>query len=97
MAARSVTKERVRFMDGPFAVHISAAENDLLEIAFLHKGAVKQSAEASVRGLLENAITVSQQVLASCQRRSWTDRDVSNLEAAAQRGVEALRSLKGPA
>jgi hypothetical protein len=66
-------------------------------VTFLHKGAVKQSAEASVRGLLENAITVSQQVLASCQRRGWTDRDVSNLEAAAQRGVEALRSLKGPA
>lgn len=97
IAGGSKTQERVWFMDGPFAVEVLANNaHDLLKVTFLHKEAVKQSAEANVRELLENAISVSEEVLVSCKKRGWADTDVSNLEKAVQRGVEVLRGLTGP-
>lgn len=96
IASGAETKERAWFMDGPFAVDIFANGGDLLKLTFLHREAAKQSAEADVGDLLENAITVSKQVLGSCKKRGWADRDVSNLEEAIQRGVKVLLGLKGP-
>ena len=96
IAVGSVASDRIWFMDGPFAIDVSASGRGLLKVTFLHKEAVKQSTEAGVRDLLENATTVSKQVLASSQQRGWTGKDVADLAAATQRGVEALRNLKDP-
>jgi hypothetical protein len=95
IATGSVASNRIWFMDGPFAVDVSASGHGVLKVTFLHKEAVKHSAEAILRDLLENATTVSKQVLASSELRGWSGKDVGDLAAATQRGVEALRSLKG--
>lgn len=95
--AQPVTRQRIWFMDGPFAIDVSASGSGPLSVALLHREVVKQSTEANPRDLLENAIAVGQQVLASCQKRGWTDRDVDNLEAVVQRGIDVLRGVKGSA
>jgi len=97
IARGSSSKERVQFMDGPFAVDISAAGNDLLELAFLHNEVVTRAAEGNAIDLLENAIAVSQQLVANFQERGWSGRDVNNLKAAAGRGKKVLRTPRGSA
>jgi hypothetical protein len=58
-------------MDGPFAVDVSASGHGVPnKVTFLRKEAVKQSAEFSIRSLLENATAASKQVLASSEQRA---------------------------
>ena len=84
-------------MDGPFAIDISTDSHRFLIVTFVHKDSVRESAETSMRELLENATVVGKQVLASCQRRGWAGKDVDSLAEATHRGDEVLRNLKDPA
>ena len=77
-------------MDGPFAIDVILDGQALVTLSFLHKDAVKLSAQADLREVLGNAMDVGSQVLASCHNRGWKDRDVGNLSKAMQRGFESL-------
>jgi hypothetical protein len=92
IAVGKASEERVWFMDGPFAIDISVRDQGLLRLALFHKDIQKHQLEGDVRGLLANAIEAGRQVIVACKNRAWTNKDVSDLAEAIERGVAALQS-----
>jgi hypothetical protein len=88
IAQGKVTHQRVWFMDGPFAIDLSANNHDGLAMTFLHKEVQKYLLNANVKDLHRNGIDVGKQVIASCKQRGWTDKDVSDLSEAIKLSIE---------
>jgi hypothetical protein len=88
IAQGKITHQRVWFMDGPFAIDLSANSHSHLSMVFLHKEVQKYLVDANVKDLLRNGIDVGKQVIASCKQRGWTDKDVSDLSEAIKLSIE---------
>ena len=87
IAVGEITQQRVWFMDGPFAIDISANNHGHLIMTFLHKEVQKYLVDANVKDLLRNGIVVGKQVVARCEQKGWTDKDVSDLSEAITQGI----------
>ncbi len=96
IASGSTDKETVWFMDGPFRVHLTMTSSGLLEIAFVHKEAVKKSVTTTIEELLEDAVSVGKQLLTICKERGWpnSDNDVKVLMTATEQGIKTLEKVR---
>ena len=88
IAQGKVTEQRIWFMDGPFAIDLSANDHGHLSMMFLHKEVQKYLVDANVKDLLRNGIDVGSQVIASCKQRGWNNKDVSDLSEAIKQSIE---------
>jgi hypothetical protein len=96
LATRSSRREQVRFLDGPFQVDLSAANNNVVELSLIHKDAAEQSAKATIEDLLHDALSVSTALLDICKRRGWLDdSDTKALANTTKHGTEILANLEG--
>ncbi len=96
IANGSTSKEKVRFMDGPFSLDLLANSAGLVEIRFAHKDMLQHSAKTEIDDLLENAISVGEQLRMSCKQRGWPDddSDTTALAIATKQASEVFQKLK---
>lgn len=88
-----VTRETVHFLDGPLEVGIAAVGAHVVELSFLHRGARKLSALTEVKGLLKNALLVTEELLDRCREKNWTNQDTEVLAELAKQGMLALERM----
>jgi hypothetical protein len=72
-------KERVHFLDGPFAVDISMSQKGLVNLSFVHEETSEISKTVDVRQLLAHGDSVSKALLSKCQRKGWDNNDTDAL------------------
>lgn len=95
LASAARLRERVDFMDGPLAVDISLNDGGLVKLDFIYKNAVQYSEVAHIDELLENAVSVGDELLAICNRHGWSsDSDLSDLIVNVQKGANVLIRLR---
>jgi hypothetical protein len=87
-------KERVYFMDGPYAIDVTLCGEGTVTLDFIHDDATKDSRKTRIDALLRNAVSVSDQLLSICKVRGWLDgNDIHELIVTRQQGVEILATL----
>ena len=92
IATGTAAERRVWFMDGPFAIDISAHNHGDVRMKFLHKEIQTYLVDTNVKDLLRNGLEVGNQLIASCKQRGWTDKDVSDLSQAIKQGIEVFQA-----
>ena len=92
---RSGTHE-LRFMDGPFLMRVRRIDEAsvFLQLVDDHPTRMTTDLSANLNMLLENAITIGEQVQKECQVREWRDRDAESLARDLRRAARARRSLQ---
>jgi hypothetical protein len=86
------TSFEIRFMEGPFLVELQRTGEQTCRLALTRDGAtleVYEEIEMDTLALAQSAVRASDQILAVCQQRGWTSRDVEELV----RTVNELRRL----
>jgi hypothetical protein len=95
MASKS-NKERVWFMDGPYAVDLSTGAAGKLNATFVHNGlkgeSVVESAIGTIESLLDNA-TVGEDLLLTCNNEGWSDSDTTALMISTEQARKTLAQL----
>jgi hypothetical protein len=94
MATRATREEVVWFMDGPFKVVLSLKDHGTVAASLMHNEIADQSANATLEDLLQNAVSLGQQILTICEQRGWQDRDTLALANGTKRTVDILPRLK---
>ena len=94
-AGMSGTHE-LRFMDGSFLMTVRRIDEASVFLKLVDDHPTKLTAEvsANLSMLLENAITVGEQVQKECHAREWRDRDTASLSNELRRATIARRILK---
>jgi hypothetical protein len=95
IAIGSSREETVFFMDGPFKVCLSVNSDNKVEMSLVEKDTVDQSAAATIKGLLQDAVSLSGQLLKICEQRGWRNRDTLNLSHETKHGEDVLKGLAG--
>jgi len=93
IADRATTKERIPFYDGPFFVDASVSGPGVLDLKFCREEVVKHSASAGLRDSLQDAISISEQLLGHCRSRGWANADTEILETLVTQGTRVLANF----
>lgn len=96
VAAGTSGTHELRFMDGPFLMTVRRIDEAsvFLELVDDHPNRVATELSANLNMLLENAITIGEQVHKECQVREWRDRDTESLGRELRRAARVRRSLQ---
>lgn len=96
VAAETSGTPELRFMDGPFLMRVRRIDEAsvFLELVDDHPTRVSTELSTNLNMLLENAITIGEQVQKECQVREWRDRDTESLGRELRRAAGVRRSLQ---
>jgi hypothetical protein len=85
-----------RFMDGPFLMTVRRIDEASvsLELVDDHPARATTELSANLNMLLENAITIGEQIQKECRVRKWRDRDTESLARELRRAASARRPLQ---
>jgi hypothetical protein len=89
-----IARETVHFLDGPLEVGLARTSPGLVELSFIHKGALKASALENNRDLLNNAILVAKDLLQRCQEKGWSNADLDALAELTEQATLTLSEDK---
>ncbi len=83
------------FMDGPYLITVCRIDETSVSLVLVdnHPTKLTTQVSASLSMLLENAITVGNQVERECHARTWHDRDTASLSNELRQAVMARRAL----
>ena len=95
IADGAATEESVPFYDGPFSVKVSANRAGVLGLSFVGREVVTGSATAGIKSLLQEAATITEQLLAHCQEKEWNNDDIEALPLLLAR-AERIARVSGP-
>jgi hypothetical protein len=94
IAEGATIKDRARFFDGDLAVDVSARGTDVVLLDFLHDEKIKTSVVAKAPGLLENAVSVTEELVVRCRQRGWNNGDTEALPSLIKRALRRLAISK---
>jgi hypothetical protein len=85
MTTRQSARERVHFMEGPYAVDLLRLQDGRLEVRAIAGDRRGACVRVAKRSMAEKAVATADSVLLRCQQSSYRPRDVALLEEAVAR------------
>jgi hypothetical protein len=95
---RKVVKERVHFMEGPYAVEVSMPSSGLLRLrglAGVDRDIEWEVGEAPALPFILGLISQSREALGACRRQAWWSRDAEILESSLETLKNESEKLPG--